>query len=111
MVNSEPCQIKLVETPREKAYLHYIEDVSNNRPGGLKGSKTTPKEVIHHENTAHLERCFVRLFKQYTQLLPRTDAFYLQPLKKQHLLAGTQTSQLVTIHSEPLCLDSVRKQA
>ena len=80
-----PCQIQLVECPGERAYLKYIEDVSKNRPGGLKGRKVKPKVVIHHENMDNPDRCFIRLFKKYISLCPndRPDkAFYLTPLKK-----------------------------
>ena len=55
---------------------------SKNRPGGLRGRNT---KVIHHTNTYNPQRCFVRLFKLYQQLVPenRPDhAFYVQPLKK-----------------------------
>lgn len=45
-----PCQIKLVECPGERAYLQYVEDISKNQPGGLKGRKVKPKIVVHHEN-------------------------------------------------------------
>ena len=75
----------LVENPGEKAYLTYVEDISKNRPGGLRGRNTKAKEVIHHANTHNPQRCFVRLFKLYQQLVPenRPDhAFYVQPLKK-----------------------------
>ena len=78
-----PCQIELVERDGERAYLKYIEDISKNRPGGIKGRKVTPKIVYHHASE-NPERCFVRLFKKYIQLCPENPnltAFYLQPLK------------------------------
>ena len=65
-----------------KAYLEYIEDISKNRPGGLKGRRQKPKIVKHHANANNPERCFVRLFKLYMQKCPEVrqhDAFYLQP--------------------------------
>ena len=76
-----PCQIQLKESD-----LQYTEDVSKNRPGGIKGRKVKPKIVLHHSNTDNPERCFVRLFKKYIQLCPDTptemSAFYLQPAAK-----------------------------
>ena len=35
----DPCQIKLVESPRQRSYLEYTKEISKNRPGGLKGRK------------------------------------------------------------------------
>ena len=78
------CQIQLVEKPGERLYLKYTEDISKNRPGGLKGRKYQPKTVIHHENVDNPDRCFVQIFKKYNGLCPsdRPDgAFYLTPLK------------------------------
>ena len=77
-----PCQIQLVEPPNQRAYLKYVEDLSKNHPGGLKGRKITPKIVLHHSNTERPERCFVRLFKRFTELCPKDappHAFYLRP--------------------------------
>ena len=81
----DPCQIELVERPGERAYLRYTEDVSKNKPGGLKGRKMKPKVVFHHANEQDPSRCFVNLFKMYNSLCPEgrpKDAFYLQPLPK-----------------------------
>ena len=79
-----PCQIQLIEG--ERPYLQYTEDISKNRPGGIKGRNVKPKIVLHHANTENPERCFVRLFKKYIELCPTTpsemDAFYLQPAAK-----------------------------
>ena len=36
-LRSDPCQIKFVERPGHRSYLEYTEDISKNRPGGLKG--------------------------------------------------------------------------
>ena len=84
-LRSDPCQIQIVENPGERAYLVYTEDISKNRPGGLKCRKLKPKIVHHYNNPQNPDRCFVRPFKLYQQLLP-TDrpkhAFYFQPLKK-----------------------------
>ncbi len=83
-LRSQPCQIELVERPGERAYLKYVEDVSKNRAGGIKGRKVKPKVVLHHANVQNPERCFVRLFKRYIQLCPESrpaHAFYLQPAK------------------------------
>ncbi len=61
----ESCQIELVERQGERAYLKYTEDISKNKPGGLKGRKTKPKVVLHHANEDHPNQCFVQLFKMY----------------------------------------------
>ena len=82
-LRSKPCQIELVEHPGERAFLKYTEDISKNRPGGLKGRKVKPKTVLHHANLENPERCFVRLFKQYVKLCPESQpahAFYMKPL-------------------------------
>jgi hypothetical protein len=79
-----PCQIQVVERHGERAYLEYTEDLSKNRPGGLRGRKVKQKIVRHHANTSHPERCFVRLFKRYRELCPADappHAFYFQPLR------------------------------
>ena len=102
-LRSHPCQITLIEHPGEKAYLKYVEDISKNRQGGIKGRNIKPKEVIHHANT---QRCFVRLFKLYQQLVPENKpahAFYLQPLKKH----GFQTNHWDTRHLAQLLFVSV----
>ena len=78
-----PCQIQLIENKGERPYLQYTEDVSKNRPGGIKGRNIKPKIVLHHANTDNPERCFVRLFKKYIKLCPDSpdeiNSFYLQP--------------------------------
>lgn len=82
-----PCQVELVERDGERAYLKYTEDISKNRPGGIKGRKVNPKIVYHHASE-NPERCFLRLFKKYIQLCPDNPdlaAFYLQPLKSPTL--------------------------
>ena len=79
-----PCQIKVVEKPGERPYLVYTEDISKNRPGGLKGRKYKPKVVTHYANIENPSRCFVRIFKKYNSLCPPDrphDAFYLSPMK------------------------------
>ena len=45
-----PCQIEVVEKDDERSYLKYIEDISKNKPGGLKGRKLKQKEVCHYAN-------------------------------------------------------------
>ena len=78
-----PSQIRLVEKPGERAYLEYREDLSKNRPGGLKGRKMQPKVVYHHANVDRPERCFVHFYKQYHSLCPSNcpnHAYYLRPL-------------------------------
>ena len=62
-----PPQIEVVEREGEHPYLQYTEDTSKNHPGGLKGRKVKLKVVRHHANTENPDRCFVRLFKLYTQ--------------------------------------------
>ena len=42
-LRSDPCQIEVIEHPGERSYLKYCEDISKNRPGGLKGRKIQPK--------------------------------------------------------------------
>ena len=74
----QPCQIQLHEPQGGKPYLQYVEDISKNWPGGLKGRKQKPKVVKHHANTDHPERYFVCLFKLYMQKCPEGrphDAF------------------------------------
>ena len=81
----EPCQIELVEQSGERPHLVYTEDISKNRPGGLKGRKMKPKVVMHHANEENPDRCFVRVFKLYNSLCPENrpkNAFYLKPLQK-----------------------------
>ena len=74
-----PPQNELVEKQGEQAYLVYRENISKNRPGGLKGRKMKPKVIYHHENLDNPHRCFVRLYKLYMSLCP-ADSFYLMPL-------------------------------
>ena len=79
-----PCQIKVIEKPGERPYLVYTEDISKNRPGGLKGCKYKPKVVTHYANIENPSRCFVRIFKKYNSLCPPDrphDAFYLSPIR------------------------------
>ena len=76
-----PCQIKIFEKEGERSYLRYTEDVSKNRPGGLKGRNITSKIVDHHENVDLPQWCFVRLHKKYIKN-PAVNAFYLQPAAK-----------------------------
>ena len=79
----DPPQIKVVENDGERPYLIYTEDISKNRPGGLKGRKQKPKVVIQHANEDNPQHCFVRIYKLYNRLCPidrPADALYLQPL-------------------------------
>ena len=48
-------QIKVVENDGERPYLIYTEDISKNRPGGLKGRKQKPKVVIQHADALYLQ--------------------------------------------------------
>ena len=84
-LRADPCQITLHERPGQRPYLEYVEDISKNRSGGLKGRKLKPKIVQHHNNPTNPERCFVELFKLYQKMCPANrpkDSFYLQPLEK-----------------------------
>ena len=84
-LRANPCQIQVFEKPGQTPYLQYTEDISKNRPGGLKGRKISTKTVVHHANEENPSRCFVRLFKLYQSLCPpdRPDhAFYLKPLTR-----------------------------
>ena len=83
-LNFKDCQIKVMEIPNERPYLHYIETVSKNNQGGLKGRRNSVKEVKQHSNESNPSRCPVRLFKLYNNLCPKNrpeGAFYLQPLR------------------------------
>ena len=80
-----PPQIELVEKPGERPHLIYREDISKNRPGGLRGRKMKPKVVVHHANIENPKRCFIRLYKLYMSLSTvdrPPDCFYLLPLQK-----------------------------
>ena len=79
-----PAQIKVVENPNERPHLIYTEDISKNRPGGIKGRQQKPKIVIHHANLEQPKCYFVRL-KLYNSLCPKdcsADSLYLQPLSQ-----------------------------
>ena len=92
------CQIQVFERPGERPYLQYVEDVSKNNQGGLRGRKNRSKEVIHHSNEENLFRCPVRLFKLYNKLCPKDrpeNAFYLHAAAKEiqrRLLVFCQTT-------------------
>ena len=83
-----PCQIELIEKEGRIPYLKYTEDVSKNRPGGLKNKRVSAKVVLHHAiydhaNTQNPSRCFVRLFALYLSHCPEDsppERFYQQPL-------------------------------
>ena len=81
-----PCQIEVIEHENGHPYLKYAEEVSKNRPGGLKGRNVIPKIVYHHANMSNPERCFVHLFKKYVGMCPdapaELHAFYLMPSNK-----------------------------
>ena len=55
----DPCQIELVDRAGQQPYLKYTEDISKNRPGGVKGRKMKSKIVTHHANEENPDRCFV----------------------------------------------------
>ena len=57
-----PCQIELVERQGERShmYLRYTEDISKNKPGGLKGQKQSPKlfyTTIQNVSLLHSSSC------------------------------------------------------
>ena len=54
-LRSEPCQIQVIEVEGQRSYLKYTEDISKNRPGGLKGRKLKPKVVSHYNNPENPE--------------------------------------------------------
>ena len=58
----DPAQVEFIESPGQRAYLRYTEDISKNNPGGLKGRKYQPNVVIQHENLDNPDQCFIRLF-------------------------------------------------
>ena len=57
------CQITVVERSGERPFLRYVEDVSKNNQGGLKGKKISPNTVVQYANQENPQRCPVRLFK------------------------------------------------
>ena len=71
----------MVEIPNERPYLHYIETVSKNNPGGLKGRKNSAKEVKQHSNESkvHFIVCSLLLLfffrRGYSFVLPSEDVF------------------------------------
>ena len=69
-----PCQIEVIEHENERPYLKFTEDVSKNRPGGLKVRNVKPKIVYHHANMSNPDRCFVCLFKKYVGMYPDSPA-------------------------------------
>lgn len=76
-------------------YIEYTENVSKNRPGGLKHRKIEPKKVKHLPNYQRPERCFVRLFKAYcAHHLPKVEhnSFYLTPLRNPRSIVWYQVT-------------------
>ena len=58
-----------------------------------------PKVVIHHANQDHPERCFVKLFKRYIELMPPdrpAATSYLQPSRTSALFPGKTISRMCT---------------
>ena len=100
------CQRELIESPGQRAYLRYVEDVSKNHPGGLKGRNMTPKVFLHHANTERPEHCFVQLFKWYTELCPKDaphHTFHLRPAQCRLVFQGSTGPQYtVQAQNEPL---------
>jgi hypothetical protein len=64
-------QLPLVEipadsqSPLQRSYLKYVEDVTKNNQEGIKMRKFEPKTVVQHENVENLHRCIVRALKEY----------------------------------------------
>ena len=58
-----PCQIELLQSAGKRTCFLYIEDISRNNPGGLRGRTNKPKTVTHYENSDNSHRCVVHLFK------------------------------------------------
>ena len=48
-ITHHPAQLKLYESPGERAYLQYTEDISKTNQGGLKHRKE-PKVVVQYAN-------------------------------------------------------------
>lgn len=73
-------QIRLEQTQSGEC-LVYSNTFAKNYSGGLKQQGIKPKEVKVFENIENPDRCFIRLFKQYTKLRPtgKCTAFYLKP--------------------------------
>ena len=83
-LRADLCQNTLDERPSHRPYLEYVEDISKNRSGGMKGHKLKPKFVQHHNNPTNPSICFVELFKFYQTVCPPNrpkNAFYIQPLQ------------------------------
>ena len=57
-------QFKLTEKEGHK-FIVYTENVSKNRPGGIKQRKVESKIVEHHQNLAIPERCFISIYEFY----------------------------------------------
>ena len=97
------CQIQVIERPGERAYLQYTEEISKNRPGGLKNRKLKPKTVVHYANERNPNRCFVRLFKLYkskcpTENLKKMHFIYSLSVIRAMTMFGIRLDQLVTTH-------------
>ena len=67
--------------------LRYTENVSKNKPGGLKHCKIEPKIIEHCANAMSPERCRSQYYEKYVSICPpiserKSNSFYLTPLKK-----------------------------
>ena len=72
-------------SPNDRAYLVYREDLSKTNQGGLANRRKQPKEVYHYANEDDSTRCFIRLFKLYNSKCPvgrPPGALYLTPLSR-----------------------------
>ena len=58
--------------------LRYQEGYSKTNQGGLDNCKVNPKEIIHFADPSN-ERCIVKLFEAYLQLIPAKGEFYRKP--------------------------------
>ena len=77
-------QIYLTEKPGERPNLMYVEDVSKNYPGGLKGRKIKQNCLSSCQHWEAWE-VFARLYRLYNSRCPADhpdQAYYLKPLQK-----------------------------
>ena len=84
-LRADPCLITVDERPSMCPYLKYVEDISENRLGSVKGHRIQPIIAQHHNNPSNPATCFVESFKLYQNQCPPDrpkGAFYIQPWDK-----------------------------
>ena len=69
-----PCQIQVVERQGERPYLLYTEDISKNRPGGLKGRKHKPKMIAGTLWYQSVETSWLKLCPKCVKLVELRDS-------------------------------------